>query len=384
MSDTDAENISARIQSLHLPFGFITETRFAASGSSSCSTTVDGYQGAGDGAIWTGVYLAAEAFHYSVAPTTQTPDLVKALLARIHDLASCASTGFIARTIFPKDDPLADGIKQTEGPKGLVEFDYRGVTSYWLGWPTRDQYCGAFFGLSVTYDLVGDASVKQMCTDTIEALVDALLTAHWNTRNPPTDHNGDPLPAHHETFNLYPHHKLSILQLAKHVNAAKYSAEYEQVRKHQSWLMSWSIWWDVTHLREHYYLLNLDFLFFYTLIRYEQETDVRDKYLAQYAKLTDATVGHGNAQFNMIDRALNGPDTTRDAETIASLAALLARGFRHDAVSLSYPKCGSEACDPVPVIERPYEDYLWQRHPFTLHCDHECRESPGLDYILPY
>ena len=51
-----------------------------------------------------------------------------------------------------------------------------------------------------------------------------------------------------------------------------------------------------------------------------------------------------------------------------------------------YEACGeNEACDPIPVVERPYEDFLWQRSPFSMKRDGDgSMESPGIDFILPY
>ena len=39
----------------------------------------------------------------------------------------------------------------------------------------------------------------------------------------------------------------------------------------------------------------------------------------------------------------------------------------------------------VPVVARPYEDFLWQRHPFALKGGGDgCRAAPALDFLLPY
>jgi hypothetical protein len=92
----------------------------------------------------------------------------------------------------------------------------------------------------------------------------------------------------------------------------------------------------------------------------------------------------------MIECALTGPEPTRDAETISSLEQLLCRGFRNRPVDLNpkYKACDlNKACDPIPVVERPYADFLWQRDPFGMKCDGDCDcslESPGIDFILPY
>ena len=60
---SDALSIDAVIQFRHLPFGGILDPIF----SSSDSQTITGYTRCGDSALWTGHYLAAEAYRYQVS-----------------------------------------------------------------------------------------------------------------------------------------------------------------------------------------------------------------------------------------------------------------------------------------------------------------------------
>jgi uncharacterized protein (TIGR03437 family) len=51
------------------------------------------------------------------------------------------------------------------------------------------------------------------------------------------------------------------------------------------------------------------------------------------------------------------------------------------------PSCNKpdEACNPVPVPQRPPTDFLWQRSPFNLMGGgYDTIEGAGIDYILPY
>jgi hypothetical protein len=66
-SEADAVAISANIQARHMPFGTILDPIYA----SAASNQIIGYTRCGDSALWTGAYLAAEAFRYKV---TQSPD----------------------------------------------------------------------------------------------------------------------------------------------------------------------------------------------------------------------------------------------------------------------------------------------------------------------
>src|SRR5262245_53016527 len=71
-SEKDAVSISDNIQRLHLPYGTVLDPVFGSSDpNSSAYSQVVSYARAGDSALWTGHYLAAEAFRYRV---TKSPD----------------------------------------------------------------------------------------------------------------------------------------------------------------------------------------------------------------------------------------------------------------------------------------------------------------------
>jgi len=132
-----------------------------------------------------------------------------------------------------------------------------------------------------------------------------------------------------------------------------------------------------------YFKFNLDYLTFYNLIRLQNNGDNR----AAYQIVRDYTAPHQNAFFDVIDRAIRGPDASRDAEMASLLEQWLHRPKRDFAVDLSktVPVCGQDACQPIPVPLRVPTDFLWQRSPFQLAGGGTGRiEGPGIDYILPY
>ncbi len=71
-SDLDAIRISSNVQRFHMPYGTILDPVFASSDPASPDyTRIIRYTRAGDSAIWTGHYLAAEAFRYQA---TRSPE----------------------------------------------------------------------------------------------------------------------------------------------------------------------------------------------------------------------------------------------------------------------------------------------------------------------
>src|SRR5262245_31803667 len=144
-SDADAIAISENIRARHMPFGVVVDPIFAAPDSDQ----IVGYTHCGDAAIWTGHYLAAEAFRYNVTQSAVALDKVKAALAGIGSLLTVTRTNLLARCIIPMNSPVAQAITQEEASHGVFQNTQFGY--YWIGNTSRDQYSGVFFGLGVAY-----------------------------------------------------------------------------------------------------------------------------------------------------------------------------------------------------------------------------------------
>ena len=125
---------------------------------------------------------------------------------------------------------------------------------------------------------------------------------------------------------------------------------------------------DASDDHSSYFKFNLAFLTLYNLIRLEDNSTARSWYERGFNLVRTTTDNHLNAHFNMIDRALHGPDDARDAETRADLQAWLKRPRTDVFVDLrnTIATCGTEACHPIPVEQRPPSDFLWQLDPFQL------------------
>src|SRR5262250_3244879 len=82
-SEPDALAIDAGILARHMPFGTILDPIY----SSSTSTQIVNYTRCGDSALWTGAYLAAEAFRYKVTQSADALHNVQTALAGLKALA---------------------------------------------------------------------------------------------------------------------------------------------------------------------------------------------------------------------------------------------------------------------------------------------------------
>jgi len=357
-SEADALAISANIQAQHIPFGTLLDPIT----TSATSEQIVGYTRCGDSALWTGAYLAAESFRYKVTAATDALANVKGALAGLKGLIDVTGDNRLARCIVMASSPYAARIASEEASNGI----HQNPPWFWVDNTSRDQVVGVFFGLGVAYDLVDDVGVKSTVSDVATRLIGFISRHQWS---PNDDVSG--------SFVVRPEELQMLLDVARHVNPSNTVSGPFFVPP-----VSVGVDVDVQGTSS-YFKFNLDYMAFYHLVRLQDTSDNRNAYLT----VRNYTVSHGNAFFNMIDRALRGPDAVRDGETRTLLDEWLQRPTRDFYVDLSstVAVCGNEACQPVPVPLRPPATFLWQDDPFQLNGGGSgLVESSGLDYILPY
>jgi hypothetical protein len=374
-AEADALAISAGIQSRHMPFRTILDPFLDPQGN------VTGYTRCGDSAIWTGHYLAAESFRYAVTrdPAAQQNALVA--LDGIRTLVDVTGEDLLARCAFPKDSAFAAGILHEEQHHGSFEGACQGQPCYWIGNTSRDQYIGVFFGLTAAYQHIPDAGVRALASQLATRLLGKLLDDNWSVRMP----DG----AISTSFLGRTDQRLSLLAAGARLNGGRFGSAYRNARFWESAFTGAPILGEVLDAHGSYFKFNLDVLSFYQLATFETNSLFRNRYTDAYGVLRRTIDDHGNAHFNMIDRAIRGADARRDAETRDLLEQWLRRPRRDVRVDLrqTYPSCFAEdrACNPIPVDQRVRTDFLWQRSPFLLYGGGNGDiENAGVDYILPY
>lgn len=381
-SEADALGISRNIQQFHLPYGTILDPVFASPDPVAPNySEIVNYARAGDSAIWTGHYLAAEAFRYQVTRSPDALDNVWRGLRGIRSLIDITGTDVLARCLVPADSPYAAAIQQEEGGHGIYYTTFEGQTYFWIGNTSRDQYSGVMFGLSVAYDLVDDPAARDFIRHDVTRILNYLLRHGWNVVMPDGSVS--------TTFLHRPDQRLSFLQVARRINPSRFALIYAIYRSVFASVVSLPIIFDNIDDHESYFKFNLNYINLYNLVRLEGAgSPFRAVYLNAYDTLRHRTGTHGNAHFNMVDRGLKGEEVARDEETVVLLDLWLQRPRRDYYSDLrgTYPACGeNRACSPVPVNERMNTDFLWQRTPFQLFGGGiGTIETAAIDYILPY
>jgi hypothetical protein len=131
---SDALSIDAIIQSRHSPFGGILDPIFAGPDSQA----ITGYTRCGDSALWTGHYLAAEAYRYKVSGDPAALANAQIALAYLKTLVDVTGTNVLARCIVPIHSNYAAGITSEESANGI----HASGANYWIGNTSRDEYVG--------------------------------------------------------------------------------------------------------------------------------------------------------------------------------------------------------------------------------------------------
>ena len=284
-SEADAVAISAGIQARHMPFGTILDPIYA----SPTSNQIAGYTRCGDSALWTGAYLAAEAFRYKVTLSADALNNVKTALAGLKALADVTGDNRLARCMVLAASPYAASI-ETEEAANTIHPNGQWI---WVDNTSRDQVVGAFFGLGAAFDLVDDATVKSDISDLATRLIGFIAPHQWS----PNDDISN-------TFALRPEELQMLLQVARHVNPSNTISGPLIVLPVETAVLV-----DVQS-NSSYYKFNLDYMTFYNLVRLQNNSDNQ----GAYQIVRDYTASHQNAFFDIVDRALAGANASRDAE----------------------------------------------------------------------
>ena len=272
-SEADALAIAANIRAKHMPFGTVLDPIF----SSPAGNQIVGYTRCGDSALWTGAYLAAEAFHFKVTRSAEALANVNAALAGIKSLVDVTGTNQLARCIVPLYPPYATGIQSEEAGNQI----HTAPPWFWVSNTSRDQVVGVFFGLGVAYDMVDDDSVRATVSDLVTKLTGYISRHQWSAN--------DELST---TFQIRPEELQMLLEVARHVNPSNdVSGPFFMLP------INTGVQIDVLST-DSYFKFNLDYMTFYHLVRLRRNGSD----LGAYQTVRDYTWLHQNAFFDIIDR----------------------------------------------------------------------------------
>ena len=374
-AEADAIGLADRIRALHSPYGALLDPIFVAPDSEE----ILAYTRCGDSAIWTGHFLASESFRYQVTRSPAALDNIMRALHGIRTLIDVTGTDLLARCAFPENSPWATDFISEESQHGARTGFVDGKKWIWIGNTSRDQYLGVFFGMTAAWDLVDDARVREAVQWLSVRMLRKLQSDAWLVRDPGGIST---------TFLGRADQRLMMLKLGRRLDPDHFTNTYRIQANLVSAESLVSVSIDVTESHDSYFKFNLDHLVYFGLLTSGDNSWIRHNYEAAWRLLRRTTDDHGNAFFNLIARAVDGPDVRRDGETRQLLKDWLQRPRRDFWVDNRglYVACGdNRACEALPLGARVTTDFLWQRSPFQLSGGGSGRiESAGIDYTLPY
>jgi len=386
----------------HSPDGLTVDALLDAS-----LTTVAEYTNEGDAALWTGTYVAAQAFRHAttgeaeaLANARRGLDALRAL-TEITGVRGLFGRNFFRATTQPYPGPgeIHDGTGPFAG--------YR-----WRGNVSRDQYTGLIFGYAVAWDRIADPAVRAQCAADLAAMADHLIAnGHRivDVDGQPTTH-GDVGTSFLGLRVTNPVHALIVLSGLKAAAVSnpgdpRYAQAYADAARRYANLIPSALVLDFGP-RTKWYNFNLAFQPLYTLLRFETDPALRARYEDALRRLFAGPSASApvrdqfNSFFAFIHAARapgrhGGADWISVHEGIWSLQLFDPPPHRHRGVDgsrsvrpdrIAQALFGvDQARDPVPVHLRPRSDFLWQRSPFAYRSPEDLRvEYPGVDYLVAY
>lgn len=351
-----------------------------------------------DMAIWSGCYVAAQAFRYAVTDDPLALAQVQRSVRGLHLLQDVTGKkGLLARGVKRWDETSPE--TGPEWHRGVAPFmDYQ-----WLGDVSVDQMNGVIFGYAVAFDLIGDAVLKESIAHYVKAIADHLIDHGLTIQDvdgKPTKHGDLTAGLFSEPLNALI--ALAVMKSAYHVSGdKKYQHRYlglvYEEGYHKRAIRARDPWWEnftgVNHSDN-----NLAFLAYYTLLLHENDPALLKYYWKSLDRAWNVVRDEGNPLFTFIYHALS-TDNRHDVQALHQAVETLRlfpverRNFRvvnsrrqDICISFRRDRFGrKQACEPVPIDRRPSDDFEWKENPYRLDGGGEGNlEFSGVDYLLPY
>ena len=422
--------IEDRIQRYHTPNGSVLPATFERKDL----TEVDHWSGLDDSDIWTGCYIAGEAFRWAVADRngdienrTRAASAILRAINHFDDLLQVTGIkGALARYACPGTDQNYE-LGLWKDTSTLVEggpYDGWRFNTY----ISRDQLNGVSFGYGIIYSLVKNDTITGLIEKHVEWIVDYFERVQWNAIMENGWNSFRLAPMEPMLLRTYSgsSHLIAWVNLGRLVNFEKYDPIYRKwvIDKNLAFMTDENVRSNVLYA---YYTINVVTLAMYNMINLESDPTLRNIYVDSYVRsVYDVVRYHRNAFQNFIYMNVTGLGRS-DPEAVMiikdSLDALQRYAEAH------YPSCREEVynswwsdyediVDPIsiqvtevmssplmqmnplashtsfevhakyalPVDRRAAGSFIWQNSPFELdsRSDHPKHCYGGVDFTLAY
>jgi hypothetical protein len=293
----------------HLPLDTIVNVDFRPDNS------IEGYDGMGDSPIWTGYFLASEAFRYAVTKNQSALEYIEQAALGLRRLITISGEpGYLVRFAVPKNatytsDPLWQGFFTGSNRFNVV---YEGENWTFEDRTSRDQNIGIMFGFGIVYDLLKDdptPKAQEICDiikTNVELVLDYFIKVNWivvdveGQSKMGADFKAGIFITGPGTVAI-----LAFLKVGELVNPEKYGPIYYDYAIKQGWADQ-TLDMNDMNIDWQYYAFNLNHATFFTLLRLEKDPKLKAIYQQAYeASLWRLVKYHRNAYFNLIYLIVN-------------------------------------------------------------------------------
>ncbi|MHA1309328.1 MAG: hypothetical protein ACTSQO_00245 [Candidatus Helarchaeota archaeon] len=292
----------------HLPLDTIVDVSF---GGPYPNMTVKRYSGMGDSPIWTGYFIASEAFRYAITRNKSALNQInKACLGIKRLITISGEPGYLVRFAVPYNSTYINDPKWSSffSPShNMFNITYKNTTWWVEDKTSRDQNIGVMFGLGLAYYLLKDdptPKAKEICDlirTNVEMLLDYYIKVNWII----VDKNGNSLMGADFKSGLFFMGPgtvaiLAFLKIGALVDPAKYNQMYIDYAVNRGYAMQildssdWNVNWQ-------YYAFNLNHATTLVLLLLEKNPELKAIYQKAYElNLWRLVKYHRNAYFNLI------------------------------------------------------------------------------------
>ncbi len=380
--------VTEEIRRVHMPFDTVLPARFDRPGFGQGAVVE--YEDYGDSAIWTGTYLAGEAFRFDL---TQDPRALAAAERAVRGLEGCLDVwsiggGLLGRCVVPLASPH---VRSIQGSSKFYTGTANGQPAGALGGISRDQYIGAILGLAEAHLRV--PSLRPRAAAALARIAEYLDQNDFVAYDPASGGPSAP-------FGQAPAvawFAISAAHLGDPARFAALHARYAPVTP----ILWFAAWGSSREVHDGYYKFNLMHEELLGLVEIETDPARYRDYVRTLDIARDVTGHHENAWFDAIygiavpaAAPALGP---RVKDELDRLALRPRRGFpvtnstdpaiAKAVYSAPTNPSGAQtlAVHPLPIERRATADFLWQRSPFELDgTGNPHIQYPGVDLVAPY
>ncbi|MHC4392417.1 MAG: hypothetical protein ACYS22_14045, partial [Planctomycetota bacterium] len=276
--------ISDEIQKNHMPFGQVYPANFP----SPTATDVSSWSSHGDSAIWTGHYLAGEAYRFDLTGDARAFTGAQRATDGIGVLLDVArqGDGLLSRAAIPSADPAAQHMSSGGRFIGFingVQYDAKEIIS-------RDQYIGVVMGLGQTFHRI--PTLRPRAAHLMDRIIAYLESTGWNAQRA----NFVDVSV---TFVTAPSAILAFTKVGALSNPTRWQSVHDGYTPMAS--MMWlNAWFSAREVHESYYKFNLSHGNLVSLFEFETDPLLYRQYL-KVLRMTRTAIGHHqNAWFDSI------------------------------------------------------------------------------------